>query len=96
MDLGVGFAMATPPSRNSLLPVPTAVAQPPTPPDVVALSHLRWDFVFQRPQHLLTRCARRHRSLSSRSPSLPRARRDSKCRSGSTAFMWRSHAFPKV
>jgi len=53
--------MATPPLRNSLLPVPTAVAQPPTPPDVVALSHLRWDFVFQRPQHLLTRCARRHR-----------------------------------
>lgn len=53
--------MATPPLRNSLLPVPTAVAQPPTPPDVVALTHLRWDFVFQRPQHLLTRCARRHR-----------------------------------
>jgi len=31
------------------------------PPDVVCLSHLRWDFVFQRPQHLLTRCARKHR-----------------------------------
>ena len=29
--------------------------------DVVCLSHLRWDFVFQRPQHLLTRCARTHR-----------------------------------
>ena len=29
--------------------------------DVVCLSHLRWDFVFQRPQHLLTRCARQHR-----------------------------------
>src|SRR5687768_11602389 len=29
--------------------------------DVVCLSHLRWDFVFQRPQHLLTRCARMHR-----------------------------------
>src|SRR5687768_16977179 len=27
-------------------------------PDVVCLSHLRWHFVFQRPQHLLTRCAR--------------------------------------
>ena len=25
------------------------------------LTHLRWDFVFQRPQHLLTRCARLHR-----------------------------------
>jgi UDP-galactopyranose mutase len=29
--------------------------------DVVCLSHLRWNFVFQRPQHLLTRCAREHR-----------------------------------
>jgi UDP-galactopyranose mutase len=33
----------------------------PTPPDIVVLTHLRWDFVFQRPQHLLTRCARLHR-----------------------------------
>lgn len=33
----------------------------PTVPDVVCLSHLRWNFVFQRPQHLLTRCAREHR-----------------------------------
>ncbi|CAM3388014.1 hypothetical protein POKO110462_00300 [Pontibacter korlensis] len=24
-------------------------------PDVVGLSHLRWDFVYQRPQHLLSR-----------------------------------------
>ena len=53
--------MATPPSRNSRPPGLTAAAQPSIPPDVVALSHLRWDFVFQRPQHLLTRCARRHR-----------------------------------
>jgi len=29
-----------------------------TQPDLVCFSHLRWDFVFQRPQHLLTRCAR--------------------------------------
>jgi UDP-galactopyranose mutase len=29
--------------------------------DLVCLSHLRWDFVFQRPQHLLTRCARGRR-----------------------------------
>jgi UDP-galactopyranose mutase len=26
-------------------------------PDLICLSHLRWDFVFQRPQHLMTRCA---------------------------------------
>lgn len=30
-------------------------------PDLVCFSHLRWDFVFQRPQHLLTRCARDRR-----------------------------------
>jgi len=30
-------------------------------PDVVCLSHLRWQFVFQRPQHLMTRFARDHR-----------------------------------
>lgn len=31
------------------------------PKDVVCLSHLRWGFVYQRPQHLLTRFARSHR-----------------------------------
>jgi len=31
------------------------------PYDVVCLSHLRWNFVFQRPQHLLTRCAAERR-----------------------------------
>ena len=29
--------------------------------DVVCLSHLRWDWVYQRPQHLMTRCAEQHR-----------------------------------
>ena len=29
--------------------------------DLICLSHLRWHFVFQRPQHLLTRCARERR-----------------------------------
>src|ERR1041385_8018450 len=29
--------------------------------DLVVFSHLRWDFVYQRPQHLLSRCARRRR-----------------------------------
>jgi glycosyltransferase involved in cell wall biosynthesis len=31
------------------------------PSDLVCLSHLRWDFVTQRPQHLLARCAKRWR-----------------------------------
>jgi UDP-galactopyranose mutase len=30
-------------------------------PDLICLSHLRWDLVFQRPHHLLTRCARERR-----------------------------------
>ena len=30
-------------------------------PDLVCLSHLRWRFVFQRPQHLMTRAARDRR-----------------------------------
>lgn len=29
--------------------------------DLICLSHLRWNFVFQRPQHLMTRCAREYR-----------------------------------
>ncbi len=30
-------------------------------PDIVCLSHLRWNFVFQRPQHLLSRCSQGRR-----------------------------------
>ena len=29
--------------------------------DLICLSHLRWNFVFQRPQHLMTRCVRERR-----------------------------------
>ena len=29
--------------------------------DIVCFSHLRWDFVYQRPQHLLTRFAKFNR-----------------------------------
>ena len=52
--------MDTPPSAHRTSPLNPLTA-PQQPPDVVCLSHLRWDFVFQRPQHLLTRCARLHR-----------------------------------
>src|SRR5262245_28950978 len=30
-------------------------------PDLVCLSHLRWNHIYQRPQHLMSRCARRGR-----------------------------------
>jgi UDP-galactopyranose mutase len=33
----------------------------PSRPDLICFSHLRWNFVFQRPQHLMTRCARESR-----------------------------------
>lgn len=33
---------------------------PPARPLLVCFSHLRWDFVFQRPQHLMSRFARTH------------------------------------
>ena len=33
------------------------------PPPLVVFSHLRWDFVYQRPQHLLSRLARHRRVL---------------------------------
>lgn len=39
-------------------PAPVAAAKV---PDLACFSHLRWDFVYQRPQHLLTRCARDRR-----------------------------------
>ena len=32
-----------------------------TRPDLVCFSHLRWNFVFQRPQHLMVRFARNRR-----------------------------------
>jgi UDP-galactopyranose mutase len=32
-------------------------------PAIVTFSHLRWDFVYQRPQHLLSRLASRHRVI---------------------------------
>jgi glycosyltransferase involved in cell wall biosynthesis len=37
--------------------------EPPVPgtPDLICFSHLRWDFVYQRPQHLLNRCAQTRR-----------------------------------
>jgi UDP-galactopyranose mutase len=37
--------------------------------DVLCLSHLRWDFVFQRPQHLLSRCARDRRVIFFEEPT---------------------------
>jgi UDP-galactopyranose mutase len=40
------------------------------PADVLCLSHLRWNFVFQRPQHLLTRCAKNRRVFFFEEPTI--------------------------
>ncbi|HEX3129087.1 MAG TPA: hypothetical protein VH394_17270, partial [Thermoanaerobaculia bacterium] len=45
-------------------PAPTTArggSDPGSRPDLVCLSHLRWDFVYQRPQHLMSRFARDRR-----------------------------------
>jgi hypothetical protein len=38
--------------------------------DLVCLSHLRWDFVYQRPQHLLSRAAQTRRVFFIEEPVL--------------------------
>jgi glycosyltransferase involved in cell wall biosynthesis len=43
---------------NETLPQPKSISNS-LPDNLVCFSHLRWDFVFQRPQHLLTRMAKR-------------------------------------
>ena len=45
------------PSREAITEAPGV----PPKPDLVCLSHLRWDFVYQRPQHLMSRFVRDRR-----------------------------------
>lgn len=53
-------------SKNNRLPVRNGVStnlEPKKPPyDLIVFSHLRWDFVYQRPQHIISRLAR-HRNI---------------------------------
>jgi glycosyltransferase involved in cell wall biosynthesis len=44
--------------RRSLCATPQAALEPDPQPPIICFSHLRWNFVFQRPQHLMTRAAR--------------------------------------
>jgi len=41
--------------------------------DLICFSHLRWNFVFQRPQHLMTRCARERRVFFFEEPQISAA-----------------------
>ena len=52
---------ADPTTRVSPKSLRTTVEAPKKRHDVVCLSHLRWDFVYQRPQHLLSRFAQETR-----------------------------------
>lgn len=49
--------------ERSEVPVSVTADTPSVAPqhDLLCFSHLRWDFVWQRPQHLLSRCARARR-----------------------------------
>jgi UDP-galactopyranose mutase len=40
--------------------------------DLICVSHLRWDFVYQRPQHLISRCARERRVFFIEEPTFHR------------------------
>ena len=58
----IGVPSRQPRNESSTWPARPAATRDTVPaPDLVCLSHLRWDFVFQRPQHLLTRFARDRR-----------------------------------
>ena len=46
-------------------------SEPDRAPLLVCFSHLRWNFVWQRPQHLLTRAARNHRVVFIEEPVFP-------------------------
>ncbi len=39
--------------------------------DLVCFSHLRWDFVYQRPQHLMSRFAKQFRVFFIEEPVYP-------------------------
>lgn len=53
---------------------PTAFARPCPKSLILCLSHLRWDLVFQRPQHLMTRAAAEHDVLYFEEPVREAAR----------------------
>ena len=57
-------------SDDSLKDRELAGSGPGNKPDLVCLSHLRWDFVYQRPQHLMSRFARGRRVFFVEEPIL--------------------------
>ena len=60
-DTAADRAAASSPRTRATTPPRADVVPRSDVPDLVCFSHLRWDLVFQRPQHLLTRCAAERR-----------------------------------
>ena len=56
---GIEIALQASIMRSDIANLP--IDQQPGSTDLICLSHLRWNFVFQRPQHLMTRYARTRR-----------------------------------
>ena len=55
-------------------------------PDLICLSHLRWDFVFQRPQHLMTRFAKQGRVFYVEEPVLTEEAERMECEQRESGF----------
>lgn len=53
----------TPKVAKAFAPPPAKGKVPRQPATLICFSHLRWDFVFQRPQHLMSRFARERRVI---------------------------------
>jgi len=64
--------------------------------DILCLSHLRWRFVFQRPQHLLSRCARTHRVFFVEEPEFDTVTRLEVTRDASGVFIVVPHLGPEA
>ena len=67
----------------------------PGPPelDLVSFSHLRWDFVYQRPQHLLSRAAQSRRVWFVEEPHYDAARPSLETRRDPSGVTSRFHTF---
>ncbi len=59
-------AERVPPQLVAPAPMPEEEPVPPSAPDLVVLSHLRWPWVWQRPQHLVSRLARQRAASGAR------------------------------
>lgn len=60
-DLVNGDTLSDQSTKSTLTHKPLSGSANHTIPDLICFSHLRWNFVYQRPQHLLSRAAKNYR-----------------------------------